>query len=1341
MMKSAIKRHPAKLDSTWAPPQSLWRFTSFLVFALMFSTSYAANFCVSTMADLQNALATAANNGENNVIQIVQGTDLSNFHAVTEGANLSIETGYTADCASRLEESSNTVSAPPPLQPSLAEADGTIGNLLVQLSEGSKDEPQPEAIMGNGHITGMVTDGGGNPLAGIQVFAYSWNGSSWDWINGDSTDASGSYDIDSLATGNYRVRFRDNSGAYAVEYYNDAGDIDNTAMDIAVTTGMTTSGIDAQLVLAAHITGTVTDTAGNPLLGIDVAAYRWNGNHWIWLNADLTDAAGSYDIGGLNTGTYHVRFRDPSGTYATEFYNNAPDIISGTNITSTAGMSTPNINAQLAYAGNITGTVTDTAGNPLEGIQVAAHRWNGTNWVWVNADMSDSAGNYDIGDLNAGTYRVRFRDNSGTYAVEYYNDVPDIGSAMDIAVTFGTPVTGIDAQLDLAAHITGTVTNSAGTPSMGIEVSAYRWNGSKWVWLNFVSTDASGNYDVGGLSTGTYHVRFRDPSGTYVSEFYDNAADIISGTDIALTAGTTTPNINAQLAYAGNITGTVTDTAGNPLVGISVLVFRWDGTHWVWATSGITDAAGNYDIGDLNTGTYRVGFKDFSWKYALEYYDDMLDFNHATDIPVTVGTPTTGIDAQLALAGNISGTVTDTTGNPLAGIHVWAYRWNGSNWFPVNLAITDASGYYEIKILAAGNYRIKFSDPSGSYAYEYYDDVLDISSSTDVPVTAENTTPNINAQLSLKSNINGTVTDSSGNPLANIEVMAYYWNGTYWEGIHSDLTDSAGRYDFEGLLAGDYRLRFRDASGTYATEYYDDAPNFESATDIVVTTNTTISNINAQLGMAAHITGTVTEEGSGNPLEGIQVAIYRDGNWLDADLTDASGNYDLGGLNTDTYRLRFRDNSGTYATEYYDDMPYLGSATDIMVTVGMTTNIDAQLDLAGHITGMLTDCAGNPLMGIDVAAYRWWNGSDWLWLNSGVTDASGNYDVGGLSTGTYHVRFRDPSRTYPTEFYNNAPNLLSGTDIAVTEGMITPNIKAQMGTCDVIIDFGDPYGIWMRMNNITWVKLHPLSPESMVTGDIDGSGQDDVIIDFGAPYGIWARMNNTTWVQLDIRSPESMVTGDLDGSGQDDVIIDFGSDGIWVWMNNSTLVQLDSRSADSMVTGDIDGNGLDDVIIDFGAPDGIWVWMNNSTLVQLDTRSAESMVTGDIDGNGLDDVIIDFGSDGIWVRMNNSVLVQLHSISPESMVTGDIDGNGQDDIIIDFGAPYGIWLWMNNSSWVQLHSISPESMVTGDIDGNGQDDIIIDFGAPYGIWVWMNNSTWDHLHSISPDSMVTGNID
>ncbi len=81
------------------------------------------------------------------------------------------------------------------------------------------------------------------------------------------------------------------------------------------------------------------------------------------------------------------------------------------------------------------------------------------------------------------------------------------------------------------------------------------------------------------------------------------------------------------------------------------------------------------------------------------------------------------------------------------------------------------------------------------------------------------------------------------------------------------------------------------------------------------------------------------------------------------------------------------------------------------------------------------------------------------------------------------------------------------------------------------------------------------NPEVMTKGDMDGNGQDEVIIDFGKA-GIWIRMNNSTWVKLHDLSPEIITTGDMDGNGLDDVIIDFGRFGIHVRMNNSTWVQL-----------------------------------------------------------------------------------------------------------------------------------------------------------------------------------------
>ena len=72
--------------------------------------SFGATFCVSNEAELQAALTAAASNGEDDTIQIVQGTYNGNFvYASTEANNLTVEGGYTEGCASREIDPANTV--------------------------------------------------------------------------------------------------------------------------------------------------------------------------------------------------------------------------------------------------------------------------------------------------------------------------------------------------------------------------------------------------------------------------------------------------------------------------------------------------------------------------------------------------------------------------------------------------------------------------------------------------------------------------------------------------------------------------------------------------------------------------------------------------------------------------------------------------------------------------------------------------------------------------------------------------------------------------------------------------------------------------------------------------------------------------------------------------------------------------------------------------------------------------------------------------------------------------------------------------------------------------------
>jgi hypothetical protein len=332
-----------------------------------------------------------------------------------------------------------------------------------------------------------------------------------------------------------------------------------------------------------------------------------------------------------------------------------------------------------------------------------------------------------------------------------------------------------------------------------------------------------------------------------------------------------------------------------------------------------------------------------------------------------------------------------------------------------------------------------------------------------------------------------------------------------------------------------------------------------------------------------------------------------------------------------------------------------------------------------------------------------------------------------------------PDERWNNDHLHTFHQLLGGNLEAIdaTVLMINPNSgRARQLPEDLLVDFGSTYGIWTLFDGQSWAQLHPLTAESMVTGDLDGNGIDDALIDFGSTHGIWMRLNNASWVQLHTLSPTNMVTADLDNNGKDDVIIDFPGFGIYVWYNNAVWTRLHALNSRSMTAGNVDGASGADLIVDFQGQ-GIWVFQNNSSWFRLHTLNANAIVTGDLDGNGKDEVVIDFPGMGIWQFVNNASWSKLHALNARRLATGDVDGNNRDDLIVDFGTQFGIWV-LNNASWSQLHTQPSEALTVGDLDGDGRDEVIVDFGAGFGAWAWFNNAFWRQIHQVSPKNLQTG---
>ncbi|MGI6100397.1 MAG: MSCRAMM family protein, partial [Kiritimatiellia bacterium] len=408
---------------------------------------------------------------------------------------------------------------------------------------------------------------------------------------------------------------------------------------------------------AANITGRVTGSDGTtPLTNVWVAV--WRNNEWGWMpaNSAFTDANGEYDVGGLSAGTYRMSFRDFIFDHASEYYDKAYSLHEATDIPVAEGATVSGINTSLAAASHIKGRVTGPDGTtPLTNVCVTAYRYSeGDGWDWWSSACTDANGDYDIGRLAAGAYRIGFSEISSGHLGEYYNNAQSVGEAEDIQVAEGVTVSNINASLAVPSRITGRVTGLDGTtPLDRVWVAVYRWNnaGSCWNSLKSVQTDANGDYDIGGLSAGTYRVGYADSFTEVYTNFYNSAQTVDEATDIIVAEGETISGINASQAGASRITGRVTGSDGmTPLAGVWVTAYRWSSIgSWFWASFSITDDNGNYDIGRLPPGTYRIRFSDDTYVHARQYYNNVQSVDEATDITAAAGDTITGINASLAV--------------------------------------------------------------------------------------------------------------------------------------------------------------------------------------------------------------------------------------------------------------------------------------------------------------------------------------------------------------------------------------------------------------------------------------------------------------------------------------------------------------------------------------------------------------------------------------------------------------------------------------------------------------------------------------------------------------------
>ena len=465
------------------------------------------------------------------------------------------------------------------------------------------------------------------------------------------------------------------------------------------------------------------------------------------------------------------------------------------------------------------------------------------------------------------------------------------------------------------------------------------------------------------------------------------------------------------------LSGTVRDVDDNPTPGSTVTAWNREGSY-----SAVTDEAGRYAM-EIPEGSYQI------------------EIVPPADLPLG----TTELGETMELTGDreldlvvrrtivLSGQVTDTDGNPIAGIAVMV--WGSSegefqNWDTT----TDEDGRYRLNLPSLSYYSLAL-EPGASGLGRWR--------SSSVRGLVEDAV--IDVALDPTHTLSGVVRDSQGSPVTGMYIQAEAEDGGYfgWAQVGSD-----GSYSLE-LPSGSYTLDIR-SRGTATT------PPSQEITGVVVDGDTS-----RDLALEDGVQVSVELVGpEGEPIGDTFVYLFDSSTGMgDGGQTDADGMMEISLLPGD-YRLNV----------YSPPEPYVGHADEGIAVLADTT-ITIVLQRGFVVRGRLLDDQGkahggylffHPLQGQETAFARSQEGGEYT-----ISIAPGWYRVVVQSEG-------DGRASYPFQELGEV-EVVADTTLDLTLDLGLPVPGRLLGAS------GDPAG------GVMLGAMHPeLGWSGVATSDANG---------------------------------------------------------------------------------------------------------------------------------------------------------------------------------------------------------------------------------------------------------------